>query len=107
MRRGSRARQRDAVRSEDADSGPARDFAQTNPAFAIEAELAALRWLVRGDGCEIAPLDVRAVYSHTLTAAASAGVDGAVRTRIRALFDDPAARSGFVASVIGKEMDLD
>ncbi|MBY0495114.1 MAG: hypothetical protein K2Y23_12960 [Cyanobacteria bacterium] len=42
-----------------------------------------------------------------LTAAANAGVDGAVRTRIRALFDDPAARSGFVARVIGKEVGLD
>lgn len=37
----------------------------------------------------------------------NAGVDGAVRTRIRALVDDPSARSGFVASVIGKEMGLD
>jgi hypothetical protein len=85
----------------------ARDFAETNPAFAVEAGLAALRWLVRGYGYEVAPLDVRAAYSHTLTAAANAGVDGAVRTRIRALFDDPAARSGFVASVIGKEVGLD
>jgi hypothetical protein len=31
----------------------------------------------------------------------------AVRIRIRLLFDDPAARSGFVAGVIGKEMGLD
>jgi hypothetical protein len=42
-----------------------------------------------------------------LTAAANAGVDGTVRTRIRALFDDPATPSGFVASVIGKEVGLD
>ena len=85
----------------------ARDFAQTNPAFAVEAGLAALRWLVQGYGYEITALDVRAAYSHTLTAAANAGVDGAVRIRIRALFDDPGARSGFVASVIGKEVGLD
>jgi hypothetical protein len=52
-------------------------------------------------------VDVRAAYSHTLTAAANAGVWDAVRTRIRALFDDPAARSGFVARVIGKEVGLD
>jgi hypothetical protein len=85
----------------------ARDFAQTNPAFAVEAGLAALRWLVRGYGYEVTSVDVRAAYSHTLTAAANAGVDGAVRTRIRALFDDPATRSEFVASVIGKEVGLD
>jgi hypothetical protein len=85
----------------------ARDFARTNPAFAVEAGLAALRWLVRGYGYEVTSVDVRAAYSHILTAAARAGVDGAVRTRIRTLFDDPATRSGFVASVIGKEVGLD
>src|SRR5438552_33300 len=50
----------------------ARDFAQTRPAFAVEAGLAALRWLIRGYGYEVAPLDVRAAYSYTLTAAANA-----------------------------------
>jgi hypothetical protein len=85
----------------------ARDFARTNPAFAAEAGLAALRWLARGYGYEVTSVDVKAAYSHTLTAAANAGVDGAVRTRIRALFDDPATRSGFVASVIGKEVGWD
>jgi hypothetical protein len=38
----------------------ARDFAQTNPEFAVEAGLAALRWLVRGYGYEITSVDVRA-----------------------------------------------
>jgi hypothetical protein len=85
----------------------ARDFVQTNPAFAVEAGLAALRWLVRGYGYEVTAADVRAAYSHTVTAAASAGISDAVRARIRALFDDPAARGGFVASVIGREVGLD
>jgi hypothetical protein len=85
----------------------ARDFTQTNPEFAVEAGLAALRWLVQGYGYEVTDLDVRAAYSHTLTAAANAGVRDAVRTQIRALFGDPAARSGFVARVIGKEVGLD
>ena len=85
----------------------ARDFAGSNPAFAVEAGLAALRWLVRGYGYEVTSVDVRAAYSKTLTAAANAGVDGAVLTRIRALFDDPTTRSGFVASVIRKEVGLD
>lgn len=83
------------------------DFTQKNPEFAVEAGLAALRWLVQGYGYEITSVDVRAAYSYTLSAAANAGVVGAVRTRIRALFDDPAARSGFVASVIGKDLGLD
>jgi hypothetical protein len=85
----------------------ARDFAQTDPAFAVEAGLAALRWLVQGYGYEVTAVDVRAAYSHTLAAAANAGGRDVVRARIRALFDDPAARSGCVASVIGKEVDLD
>jgi len=84
----------------------ARDFAQTHPVFAVEAGLAALRWLVRGFGYEITALDVRAAYCHTLKAADNAGVRGAVEPRIRALFDEPAARSGFVAGIIGKEVGL-
>jgi len=47
------------------------------------------------------------IAPHTLTAATNAGVRGAVETRIRALFDNPAARSGFAASIIGKEVGLD
>jgi hypothetical protein len=84
----------------------ARDFAQTHPVFAVEAGLAALRWLVRGFGYEVTAVDVRTAYSHTLKAADNAGVRGAVEPRIRALFDEPAARSGFVASIIGKEVGL-
>jgi len=42
-----------------------------------------------------------------LTAAANAGVRGTVETRIRGLFDHPAARGGFVTRVIGKEVGLD
>jgi hypothetical protein len=55
---------------------------------------------------ELTAVDVRAAYSYTVTAA-TAGVPDATRIRIRALFDDPAARSGSVASVIGKDVDLD
>jgi hypothetical protein len=84
----------------------ARDFAKTHPAFAVEAGLAALRWLVQGFGYEITAIDVRAAYSHTLKAADNAGVRGAVGPRILAPFDEPAARSGFVASLIGKEVGL-
>jgi hypothetical protein len=84
----------------------ARDFAQTHPAFAVEAGLAALRWIVQGFGYEIRAVDVRAAYSYTLMAADNAGVRAALGPRIRALFDESAARSGFVASIIGKEVGL-
>ncbi len=83
-----------------------RDFAGTNPTFATEAGLAALRWLVQGYGYEITGLDVWAAYNHTLSAATNAGVREATLGRIRALFDSPTARSGFVASIIGRELAL-
>ena len=85
----------------------ARDFTEKNPAFAVGAGLAALRWLVNGYGYEITSSDVRAAYLHTLTAATNAGVRPAVQTRIRALFDNTVARSGFLASIIGKDVGLD
>lgn len=83
----------------------AKDFSHTNPRFATEAGLAALRWLVAGHGYDITGLDVWAAYNHTLAAATNAGVGDATRDRIRALFDSPTARSGFAASVLGPALD--
>jgi hypothetical protein len=84
----------------------ARDFAEVNPTFAIEAGLAALRWLAAGHGYEITSMDVWAAYHQTLAAATTAGVGDAARDRIRELFDNSAARSGFAASVLGPALDL-
>ena len=84
----------------------ARDFAETNPAFATEAGLAALRWLVQGHGYEIRGTDVWAAYAHTIKAAGNAGLGDTIRGRIRALIDGAGARGGFVASVIGRELGL-
>lgn len=84
----------------------ARDFAEVHPTFATEAGLAALRWLAGGHGYEITSLDVWAAHHQTLAAATNAGVGDAARDRIRALFDNPAARSGFAASVLGPALDL-
>ena len=84
----------------------ARDFAEKNPAFAVEAGLAALRWIIHGYGYEITGADVWAAYSHTIKAAAN--VDGGhdIRHRILALIDSAGARGGFVARVIGRELGL-
>ena len=51
----------------------ARDFAESNPEFAMEAGMAALRWLVEGHGYEITGLDVLDAYSHTMKAAENVG----------------------------------
>jgi hypothetical protein len=84
----------------------ARDFAEAHPAFAVEAGLAALRWLVRGYGYEITSADVRAAYTHTIKAAANAQAADEIRIRIRALIDNADARGGFVAKIIGRDVGL-
>ncbi len=63
----------------------ARDFAETNPAFAIEAGLAALRWLIEGYGYEISSLDVSNAYSFTMKAAQNADRSDEVQERIRSM----------------------
>lgn len=82
----------------------ARDFAEKNPAFAVEAGLAALRWLVQGYGYEITSADVRTAYTHTMKAAANAHRSDEVRNRIRALIDSADFRGRFVANILGREV---
>lgn len=83
----------------------ARDFANANPAFAMEAGLAALRWLAAGHGYEVTAGEVWAAYHATLTAATNAGVREDALDRIRTCFESPAARSGFAATVLGPALD--
>jgi hypothetical protein len=70
----------------------ARDFAAKNPAFATEAGIAALRWLLRGYGYEITSTDVSAACSENLRAAGNAGRREQARTRIQSLSDDAESR---------------
>ena len=44
----------------------ARDFEEKNPAFAVEAGMAALHWMVEGYGYEITGLVVHSAYSLAL-----------------------------------------
>lgn len=60
----------------------ARDFAEQNPAFATEAGLAALHWLVQGYGYEVTNADVWAACSTTIKAAENAGRGDEVRCRV-------------------------
>lgn len=83
----------------------ARDFADREPTFAMEAGLAALRWLVRGHGYEITSLDVRSAYHDALKAAEHCGELERARASIRRLVatDSP---GGFVRTVLGRELGL-
>jgi hypothetical protein len=47
----------------------ARNMAETEPRFAVEAGVAALRWLVEGYGYEITGVDVWAAHDYTMKAA--------------------------------------
>jgi hypothetical protein len=76
-----------------------RDFVDKNPEFALQAGLAAIRWLA---GFEITGADVWAAYSYTLKAAQQLGRRDEVRDRVRNLV----ANKGFVAQVLGRELGL-
>ena len=84
----------------------ARDFAEKRPGFALEAGMAALRWLVEGYGYEITSADVRAAYSHTMEAAEHAGVADKTRARIRALVARETFGERFVTRILGRDLEL-
>ena len=60
----------------------ARDFAAREPAFAVEAGLLALHWIVEGHGYEITGRDVLDALSHTMRAAEIDGASDETRERI-------------------------
>ena len=84
----------------------ARDFAATNPRFAIEAGVAALQWIAAGHGYEITGLDVLAAYSGAMEAAKNAAAVDQTRTRIREILAAPKSPSkDFVAQALGRALD--
>lgn len=84
----------------------ARDFEEKKPAFAIEAGMAALRWLVEGYGYEITGLDVLNAYSHTMKAAENAGCAEQTQMRIRDLVARESFGERFVTKVLGRHLGL-
>lgn len=79
----------------------ARDFAETNPRFAIEAGLAALHWLVEGYGYEVTAMDVTQAYRFTMSASQVAGLETHTHARIREIVARETARDRFVAKALG------
>ncbi|BCO08452.1 hypothetical protein GF1_08280 [Desulfolithobacter dissulfuricans] len=84
----------------------ARDMAAEEPRFAVEAGMAALRWLTRGYGYEITGLDVLAAYDHTMKAAQNAGCEAETLGRIRKLVAGEDHGERFVAKILGPERGL-
>jgi len=85
----------------------ARDAEVDDPSFAVEAGMAALRWLVEGYGYEITGLDVWAAYSHTMKAAENARCVTETRERIRSLVAGETFGGRFVNEILGRELGLD
>ncbi len=83
----------------------ARDFAETNPTFALEAGVTAIRWLAQGYGYEITALDARSAYTFTMNAARRAGRADEIRVLIRQYVAEGALRE-FMTNVLGSELDL-
>jgi hypothetical protein len=63
----------------------ARDFAVRQPAFAVEAGLLALHWIVEGHGYEITGRDILDAFSHTMRAAEISATSAETSQRIKVL----------------------
>lgn len=84
----------------------ARDFAEKNPTFAIEAGMAALRWLVEGYGYDITGLDVHSAYANTMEAAENAGCADETQQRIRDIVTKETFGERFVTKILGRQLGL-
>jgi hypothetical protein len=82
----------------------ARDFVDERPEFALEAGMAALRWLVKGYGYDITSRDVVDAHAYTLAAAEKLGRTEEARQCIRALVAQGPSGGNLVATVLGRRL---
>ncbi len=81
----------------------ARDFGASNPRFAVEAGVAALRWIAAGYGYEITSVDVLAAYSSTVDAARNCHCGDEIEGRVRELLAAPISPAkDLMAKVLGR-----
>jgi hypothetical protein len=78
----------------------ARDHAETEPWFALEAGLAALRWIAEGYGYEITGMAVREAYGRTMRAAEIVGRRDSALSRIYKLAEKGTEGARFLASIL-------
>lgn len=83
----------------------ARDMKDEEPHFAVEAGIAALRWLMAGYGYEISGLDVLDPYNFTLEAATNIGCLQETQDRIRKMATTDKSTEQFASKVIRRELD--
>jgi hypothetical protein len=82
----------------------ARDFAEKNPAFAIEAGMTAIYWLVMGYGYEITGIDVLDAYSFTMQAAKNSGCQEETKKRISELVAGENFRERFASQILARQL---
>ena len=82
----------------------ARDYSQSQPAFALASGLSALRWMADGRGYDITAIDVREAYDAAMMASRSAGQsDEVTRANVRGLLDGPMHMQQFMSRLIPDE----
>lgn len=83
----------------------ARDYADKQPAFALAAGMAGLRYLMKGYGYDITSVDVVDAYSAVMQAAAAAHIDVAtMKADIRALISAIPNGSDFVQKILERHL---
>ncbi len=83
----------------------ARDFADSQPEFAVAAGLASLRWISLGHGYDITGVDVLDAYSAVMHAASTAGVNARqMKAQIRALLAATLTGNQFMNTVLAHHL---
>ena len=83
----------------------ARDFANTQPAFALHSGLAALRWMAAGHGYEITSDDVMDAWLATSQAARQAGLnDQTIKMQVKTLITYDNTHAKFMRDVLMSQL---
>jgi hypothetical protein len=85
----------------------ARDFATSEPDFAVAAGLAALRWISLGHGYELTGGDIRDAYRLLMLAVKARGGDAEkVRQQVRQMMQVAPVRGTLMQSILASEMAM-
>lgn len=84
----------------------ARDMKDKKPLFALEAGIAALRWLIAGYGYEITGLDVKEAYNFAMESASNAGYQDETLARIRTMVEADTSGDRFVSRILGPQLGI-
>lgn len=84
----------------------ARDSVEVEPGFALEAAMAALRWMAAGYGYEVGPVDVGSAYDHAMEAARRSGCETAAVARVRNIANERPNSGNIVFVALARRLNL-